>query len=87
MSDYWPIASSHNVRILLPDEGTTAFDRIALGLCTVRWHPNACTLTHGHTGVHRAADGSALIATHGSGDLEPGAHTADSAGHAQSCGT
>lgn len=66
----WP-PLAHNVRILLPDDGTTAFDRLALGLCTVRWHPNACALTKGHTGVHRAADGSALVATHGSGDLEP----------------
>jgi hypothetical protein len=64
-------AGSHNVRILLPDTGTTAFDRLALGLCTARWHGHACTLTQGHTGVHRAADGSALVAAHGSGDLEP----------------
>jgi hypothetical protein len=64
--------AAHNTRVLLPDVGTTAFDRLALGICTVRWYPNACTLTHGHTGAHRAADGSALVATHGSGDLEPG---------------
>lgn len=63
---------ARNVRVLLPDDGTTAFDRLALGKCTVRWHLDACTLTQGHTGVHRAADGSVFVATHGSGDLEPG---------------